>query len=85
MKKKKLSFEQIEKEVKSNHIEREYRGAYDNFLHSDVQLRCLMDEEYKKLMIEIYGDLKYRDEVLKQANLLKARKAEVEFIKREFK
>lgn len=81
-KNKKVNLKKIEDEIKKSHLEREYRGAFDNMLHVDMQVKCLTDEEYKKLMVENFGEVKYQDELLKQVNLLKARQAEVEFLRK---
>lgn len=82
MNQKKLNLKKIEEDVKKTHLQREYQGAYDNMLHMDVQVKCMMDEDYKNLMCEQFGETKYLDELRLQVNRLKARQAEVEFLRK---
>lgn len=84
MKKIKLDFEKLEKEVEESHPIIEFKSVYDSVLHLELSLRFMKSEKGKQAISDMVGSDAYEADIKKQYQALVEKRAELEFIRSQF-
>lgn len=81
---KKLNLKELKQKVAEEYPRDEVAGVYESVLHHDTRIKYLQSKEGKAIVIEELGELKYLEEMRKQATALKQRQVELKFLEELF-
>lgn len=85
MNKKVSKFDKWEQEVRETYPRREYQGVFESVMHADMTLTYMRSAQGKKVLVDEMGELPYEENLRKQENALKLRRAELSVLRETLK